>query len=129
MKRWLIDTPVFVDASRARDRSADPATDFLARAAREGELWSVTPVRTEIRWKMRPDEARIVNELFARTFWLDVTTDIADRAGAFGHRFGGSHGLSPIDAIVAAAAELLSADLATLNLRHFPMFPDLKRPY
>jgi predicted nucleic acid-binding protein len=58
-----------------------------------------------------------------------VTTDIADRAGAFGQRFGGSHGLSPIDAIVAAAAEFLSADLATLNLRHFPMFPGLKRPY
>jgi predicted nucleic acid-binding protein len=34
-----------------------------------------------------------------------------------------------VDAIVAAAAEFLSADLATVNVKDFPMFPGLRRPY
>lgn len=128
MKRWLIDTSVFVDASRERARSG-PATNFLTRAAREGEVWSVTPVRTEIRWAMRPDEARIVDLMLGNAFWLDVTSDIADRAGDYGRRYGRTHGLDVIDAIVAAATEFLSADLATLNVRHFPMIPGLAPPY
>lgn len=129
MKRWLIDATVFIDASRDRDPKAGHASAFLARAAREGELWSVTPVRTEVRWAMRDDESRIVDRLLGRVFWLDVTADLADRAGEFGRRFGRSHGLDVVDALVAAAAEFLSADVATINVRDFPMFPDLRRPY
>ena len=129
MKRWLIDTTVFIDASRERIAGSRPATDFLIRAARQGELWSVTPVRTEVRWAMREDEVAIVERILDRVFWLDVTTDVADRAGDFGRRFGRSHGLDVVDALVAAAAEILSADVATANVRGFPMFPGLQRPY
>jgi predicted nucleic acid-binding protein len=126
---WLIDTPILVDASRSARGSTNPAREFLARAAREGELWSVTPVRTELRWGVRDDEVASLRSLLDSIFWLDVTTDIADRAGALGQRYGRSHGLGVVDAIVAAAAEFLSADLATVNVKHFPMFPGLKRPY
>jgi predicted nucleic acid-binding protein len=126
---WLIDTPVFVDATRRAHGTGPAAREFLVRAAREGELWSVTPVRTELRWGVRADEAAALRSLLGSVFWLDVTTDIADRAGAFGLRYGRSHGLDVVDAIVAAAAEFLSAELATVNVRDFPMFPGLKRPY
>ncbi len=125
----MIDATVFIDASRERDPLTRRATDFLAGAAREGELWSVTPVRTEVRWVMRDDEARVVDKLLGQIFWLDITTDIADRAGEFGRRFGRSHGLGVVDALVAAGAEFLSADLATRNVRDFPMFPGLRPPY
>ena len=67
--------------------------------------------------------------LFDSINWLEVSTDLADRAGAFGQLYGRSHGLDAIDAIVAAAAEFLEADLATLNVRDFPMFPGLQPPY
>lgn len=129
MRRWLIDTTVLIDASRERDPRSAPASRFLARAAREGELWSVTPVRTEVRWAMRDNESKVVASLLDRLFWLDTTSDLADRAGEFGRRYGRSHGLDVVDAIVAAAAEFLSADLATVNVREFPMFPGLTRPY
>ena len=86
-------------------------------------------MRTEIGWSMRPDESRPVRALLDRMFWLDVDVELADRAGEFGRRFGSSHGLDAVDAIVAATAEFLSADLATLNVRDFPMFPGLQRPY
>jgi predicted nucleic acid-binding protein len=127
--RRVIDSTVFIDASREPRSGAGPATAFLVASAQEGELWSVTPVRTEVRWAMRTDEAALVDALLDRVFWLDVTADLADRAGEFGRRYGRSHGLDVVDALVAAAAELLSADVATTNVRDFPMFPGLARPY
>lgn len=129
MKRRVIDSTVFIDASREGRSDAGPATNFMIAAAREGELWSVTPVRTEVRWAMRERETAVVDALFDRVFWLDVTPEVADLAGEFGRRFGRSHSLDVVDALVAAAAELLSADIATTNVGDFPMFPGLARPY
>jgi predicted nucleic acid-binding protein len=129
MMRFVVDSSVFIDVSRERHAEPGAATTFLRQAAREGELWSITPVRTEVRWGMRPNEAAAISRLFDTVYWLDVTTDLADRAGAFGQRYGPSHGLRLVDAIVAAGAEFLGAELATKNVRDFPMFPDLKPPY
>ena len=33
------------------------------------------------------------------------------------------------DAVIAATAMHHGLELVTLNLKHFPMFPDLQRPY
>ena len=125
MTRFVLDSTVLIDVSRGHAG----ATRFLDDAVDRGEIWSVTPVRMEVRWAMRSSETAIIERLFDSIYWLEVSTDIADRAGDFGRRFGKSHGLGVIDAIVAAAAEFLSADVATLNLRDFPMFPGLRRPY
>ena len=125
MKRWVVDSSVLIDASRDRAE----AVRFLSEAADEGEFWSVTPVRTEIRWGMWATEAQIVERLLAGIRWVEVSVALADRAGDHGRRWGRSHGLSVIDAIVAAAAEQLDAQVATLNIRDFPMFPDLQPPY
>jgi predicted nucleic acid-binding protein len=121
----VVDTSILVDASRADPR----AIAFLADAVDVGEVWSVTVVRTELRWGMRQSEGPGIDRLFASVYWLDVTSELADRAGAFGREFGRSHGLSVVDALVAAAADVLGAEVATLNVRHFPMFPDLRPPY
>jgi len=129
MSRWVIDTNVIIDASRSGGSASAAASTFLETAARTGELWSVTPVRTEVAWLMRPEESAVVHALFDRIFWLDVTVDIADRAAGFGQHYARSHGIGVVDAIIAAAAEVLSATVATRNVRHFPMFPGLTRPY
>jgi predicted nucleic acid-binding protein len=125
LSRLVVDTSVLIDATRENPK----AITYLDEASRQHELWSVTPVRTELRWSMHPNEQWIIEEVVASLAWLDVDGDLADRAGEFGARWGRSHGLDIVDAIVAAAAEFLSADLATLNVRDFPMFPDLKPPY
>lgn len=125
MRRIVLDSSVLIDASRADPR----ALAFLRDAAGSAEIWSITPVRTEVLWALRPDEVATVRRLFDAVYWLDVTTSIADRAGAFGQRYGRSHGLSLVDATLAAAAEEISGDVAALNVRHFPMFPGLQRPY
>ena len=125
MTRWIVDSSVLIDASRDRAE----AVRFLGEAAEQGEIWSVTPVRTEVRWGMLATEASIVERLLASIRWLEVSVALADRAGDHGRRWGRSHGLDVIDALVAAAAEELDARVATLNIRDFPMFPDLQPPY
>jgi predicted nucleic acid-binding protein len=60
---------------------------------------------------------------------LPVTHDIAKRAGILSRIYASSHGLDDIDAIIAATAEQHGLRLATLNVKHFPMFPKLKRAY
>jgi predicted nucleic acid-binding protein len=54
---------------------------------------------------------------------------IARRAGELGRRWDRHRpGIALADLIIAATAEQLGADLATGNVRHFPMFPDLRPP-
>ena len=40
-----------------------------------------------------------------------------------------SHGIDIPDALIAATAEHHELRLATLNVKHFPMFPKLRRAY
>ena len=37
-------------------------------------------------------------------------------------------GIGPVDYLVAATAEIADCELATLNVKHFPMFADLTAP-
>jgi len=55
----------------------------------------------------------------------------AQRGGTpVGRRYLRSHpGIEVSDLIVAALAQHLDADLKTMNLKHFPMFKNLKAPY
>jgi len=45
-------------------------------------------------------------------------------------RYHRSHsGIDVVDYLLAAAATHVGGALATSNVRHFPMFPGLERPY
>ena len=54
---------------------------------------------------------------------------IARRAGAWVRVYGPSHSVGLADALIAATAEHHGLELATLNVKHFPMFKRLKAPY
>jgi predicted nucleic acid-binding protein len=60
---------------------------------------------------------------------VPVTTPIARSAGQHMRHFAPAHGLDELDALIAATAEHHRLDLATLNVKHFPMFGKLKRAY
>ena len=60
---------------------------------------------------------------------LDVTHEIGVESGEYLKTYRASHGIGAIDALIAATAEIHDLELATLNLKHFPMFKDLERPY
>jgi len=74
------------------------------------------------------DEARIESMLSSTTILL-ATIPIARSAGQHMRHFAPSHGLDDLDALIAATAEHHGLELATINVRHFPMFRRLKRAY
>lgn len=124
--KLLIDTSVLIDHLRGDSR----ATTFLADAAANHELWSVSVVRTEVLAGMRPREERATRELLDAFRWRVVDVDLADRAGVLARRYVRSHqGVDTVDFIVAAAAQVLDARLCTCNVKHFPMFGGLAPPY
>jgi predicted nucleic acid-binding protein len=68
--------------------------------------------------------------LFGVIRLLPVTDAVARRAGEHLRRFRSSHsGIDLVDYVVAATAELHDATLATLDVRHFPMFRGLRAPW
>jgi predicted nucleic acid-binding protein len=74
-------------------------------------------------------EERDIEALCAALKWLPITHEIAKQGGSFLRHFGKSHGIDIADALIAATAEHHGLKLATLNVKHFPMFPKLKRAY
>ena len=86
--------------------------------------------RVEVLQGLRSPERRAAEALFATLSWADIDEGIARRAGELGRRWRRSHpGLAVVDLVIAATALELGQPLATLNVRHFPMFPRLKPPY
>ncbi|HET7026448.1 MAG TPA: type II toxin-antitoxin system VapC family toxin, partial [Candidatus Limnocylindrales bacterium] len=119
----VVDTSVLIDHLRGDQR----ATEVLRAASDAGdELWSVTPVRTEILAGALPDERDRIDLLLGQLRWLDVTMELADTAGRIAQPFVRSHpGIDTVDYLLAATTEHLGAELLTLNVRHFPMLSGL----
>ncbi|NCA12246.1 type II toxin-antitoxin system VapC family toxin [bacterium] len=61
--------------------------------------------------------------------WVAVNGTIAERGGLYRRDYGKSHGTGLADALIAATAEYVQADLITLNQKHFPMLGTLREPY
>lgn len=61
---------------------------------------------------------------------VEVNEVIARRAGEFMRRYRRSHGSIGLgDYLIAATVEARDLELATLNVRHFPMFKGLRPPF
>jgi predicted nucleic acid-binding protein len=121
---WLLDTSIIIDALRG----TAAAVVFAGNLA-ERPCISVVSI-SELRdgQKGAVEIARI-DTFLATTTIYDVTRNIAEISGGLMRRFRKSHGLTTADALIAATAIHHRLNLATLNLKHFPMFPDLARPY
>lgn len=123
----LIDTSVIVDHLRNDARAVRLLADLLAH---EDDVWAATPTRTEILAGLRPEEKVPMARLFAVLSWIDIGVEIADDAGALAQRYRAAHsGIDTTDYLIAAAAQSIGATLLTVNVKHFPMFPDLEPAY
>jgi predicted nucleic acid-binding protein len=123
----VLDTAVLVDNLRGDG----PATAALDAARTEGHhLLASVVTKAELIAGMRSHERRVTHELLAAMRWIDVTDEIADRAGEHARRFRAFHsGVGLPDYFIGATAEHLGAALWTRNVRHFPMYPGLRPPY
>ena len=120
----VLDTTVVIDHLRGMPA----AGDYLRSLTAVPTCSEVT--RAEVLQGLRSAERRAAEALFTVLHWADVDERIARRAGELGRRYRRSHpGLALADLLIAATALELAQPLATLNVRHFPMFPRLRAPY
>ena len=126
--RLVLDTSVLIDHLRGRSAAA---TELIPSAiARGHELWSSYIVRAELLAGMRAEEEGATRDLMRLISWAEVDESVSEAAGALGRRYLRSHpGIEVSDLIVAALAQHLDAQLKTINVKHFPMFKELKAPY
>lgn len=128
MRLRVTDTTVLIDHLRGHEPARARLQELLESS--DGSLAASEVSRVELLSGMRSHERRATRELISLLDWTPVDERIAERAGALGRQYRHSHsGIGAPDLIIAATAELRSAELWTTNIRHFPMFPDLEPPY
>jgi predicted nucleic acid-binding protein len=119
----LLDTTVLVDVLRGHAGAA-----AFVEAAR-GKLAVSSLTVAEIYAGTRGDEALPVGRLMGLFTVLPVTNAIGQLGGAYRHEFGRRSGTGLINCLIAATAQLHGLQLATANLKHFPMLDDVRHPY
>lgn len=120
----VFDTSILIDVLRA-----DPdALDYVRGVTVVPSCSEVT--RIEVARGLRSAERTSAERLFQAIRWVPLDEPIARRAGELGRRWDRHRpGISLADLVVAATAEHVDAELATTNVRHFPMFEALRPPY
>ncbi len=122
----LVDSDVLI----AHLRGFEPARAWLRKARTSGPLAVSVVSIAELTGGMRSAERREVWALLSALRAEPVTKLVARRAGEFMRQYRRSHnGIGIADYLIAATAELRGQQLATLNVRHFPMFADLQPPF
>lgn len=122
----LVDSDVLI----AHLRGVDLARRWLIQARGGGPLAVSVVSIIELVGGMRSVERREVWRLLGSMRAQPVTEVIARRAGELMRRYRRSHnGIGLGDYVIAATAEVHGLELATLNVRHFPMFENLEPPF
>ena len=123
----LVDSDVLIEHLRGKT----VARDWLVGARQSSGPLAISVVSlTEIAGGMRPPERREVLRLLGSMQRFEVTEQVAWRAAMLMQDYRRSHsGIGLGDYLIAATALTEGLELATLNVRHFPMFPELARPF
>lgn len=123
----LVDSDVLI----AHLRGERLATDWLLEARRTtGPLATSAVSVVEVAGGMRSQERPEVGRLFASLRTFPVNERVAWRAAELMRTYRRSHtGIGLGDYLVAATAETEGCELATLNIRHYPMFARLRAPF
>lgn len=86
--------------------------------------------RVEVLRGVRSPERAGTERLLAGLVWVPLDEPISRLAGDLGRQHRRSHRtIGAADLIVAATALHMRAELATANVRHYPMFKNLRPPY
>ena len=123
----LVDSDVLIEHLRGKTA----ARDWLVNARRTSGPLAVSVVSlTEVAGGMRSPELREVMRLLGSMQRFEVTEQVAWRAATLMNEYRRSHsGIGLGDYLIAATALTEGLELASLNIRHYPMFPELARPF
>lgn len=123
----LVDSDVLI----AHLRRLPAARDWLIAARRRSGQLGISVVSiAEIGGGMRSGERGEVSRLIDSMRPFPVDVPIARRAGDLQRRYRRSHSTIGLgDYLIAATAGTYGLELATLNVRHFPMIAGLTAPF
>ena len=123
----LVDSDVLIEHLRGKTA----ARDWLVAARQSSGPLAISVVSlTEIAGGMRSPERREVMRLLGSMQRFAATEQVAWRAATLMQEYRRSHsGISLGGYLIAATALTEGLELATLNVRHYPMFPELARPF
>ena len=120
----LLDTDILVDFLRGYSKAIAVVKSSSAR------IILSTIVVAELYAGVKGDAEQAVLDDFVSLFRIvPVNASIAKAGGLYKRDYGKSHGVGLADAILAATAEAESAELKTLNIKHYPMFNGLRTAY
>jgi hypothetical protein len=123
-KQLLVDTDVLIDFLRGQKQ----AVAFFKAESDRVCFSSITVAEVCAGIRDVREEAEIERLFFVFPV-LPTTNEIAQLAGRYIRQFGKSFSVEIPDAIIAATCSITQADLQTLNVRHYPMFRNLRAPY
>ena len=123
----LVDSDVLIEHLRGHT----DARDWLIRARRASGPLAISVISlTEIAGGMPSPERREVMRLLGSMQRFEVTEQVAWRAATLMREYRRTHsGIGLGDYLIAATALTEGLELATLNVRHFPMFSALNRAF
>lgn len=123
----LVDSDILI----AHLRRLPVARDWLVEARRRTGPLGISVVSiAELTGGMRSAERREVSRLIDSLQPFPVDTTIAVRGGELQRRYRRSHSaIGLADYLIAATAAAHGLELATLNVRHFPMITGLAAPF
>ena len=124
MTKLLVDTGILIDCLRGRA----PALAWFRGLPASPAISVITLTELQVGARSQREQ-RDMADFRSELTLFDVTEPIADRGGVLMRHYRSSHGIDVSDALIAATVEHHGLALATLNLKHFPMFKGLKRPY
>jgi predicted nucleic acid-binding protein len=123
---YVVDSDVLI----AHLRDVETARDWLRRQRSAGPLAIIAVSVIEVTGRMRSGERREVWQVLGSFRVEPVTGPAAGRAGEFMRQYRRSHsGIGIADYLIAGTADVRGLQLATLNVRHFPMFDGVTAPF
>ncbi len=123
MTSVLLDTNIIIDYSRDNPNAVELVEnlDILPSIS----VITVAEIIQGVRDKERP----FFRGIFEVWNVIPISREIALLAGEYRLQYLESHNLGLADAFIAASASIQGAQLTTLNIKDFPMFRMLQRPY
>lgn len=121
MSNILIDTDILINFLRGREK----ARNYLLSVLEDSTIYCSVITVAEIYAGMKEHEKSKTSELIESLNVVDVTQEIAEKAGEYKRREKG-HVLELADCIIASTAFVKDAILATGNEKHYPMH-DIKK--
>ena len=124
MKKLLFDTDVLIEYLRGNEN----AKAYLDQI--ENVIYMSSVTMAELYAGVRKGDEYSKLEKFIDTFEvISLNKNIAKIGGLLRNQYKSTHGTGLADALIAATAKTINAQVVTFNSKHFPMCKDVIKPY